>query len=141
MIRWVFKFVNFVKGATVIFDTDVLILCFRGNERASKVIDECDDRRISVVTLMELHQGARNKIEQKAIGKFVRELNFRVLPVDENISHRACIYVEEFYLKASMQMADALIAATAVERGQVLCSGNHKHYKAVSELDTQIFKP
>lgn len=125
----------------MIFDTDVLIWCFRGNERASKEIDTCDDRCISAVTLMELHQGARNKSEQKAIGKFVRELGFRVLPINENMSHRACIYVEEFCLKASMQMADALIAATAVEQGETLCTANHKHYKALTELELKRFKP
>lgn len=125
----------------MIFDTDVLIWCFRGNERASKAIDQCDDRLISVVTLMELHQGARDKREQRAIGKFIRELDFRIVPIDENISHRACIYLEEFCLKASMQMADALIAATSVEQGERLCTANHKHYKAVTELETQVFRP
>lgn len=125
----------------MIFDTDVLIWCFRGNERASTVIDACDDRRVSAVTLMELHQGARNKTEQKAISRFMRELDFRILPLDENISHRACIYVEEFCLKASMQMADALIAATAVESVETLCTANHKHYKVLSELNLKLFKP
>jgi Predicted nucleic acid-binding protein, contains PIN domain len=125
----------------MIFDTDVLIWCFRGNARAGRAIEDCKERRLSAVTLMELHQGARDKSEQKAIGKFVRELNFEVLPIDENISHRACIYVEEFCLQASMQMADALIAATAVERGETLCTANHKHYKAVSELEIKRFKP
>ena len=125
----------------MIFDTDVLIWCFRGNERASEAIDQSDDRRISVVTLMELHQGARDKREQRAIGKFMRELNFLIVPIDENISHRACIYVEEFCLKASMQMADALIAATSVEQGESLCTANYKHYKAVTELETQVFRP
>lgn len=125
----------------MIFDTDVLIWCFRGNERAAAAIDECELRQISAVSLMELHQGARNKTEQKAIGRFIRELDFRVLPVDENISHRACIYVEEFTLKASMQLADALIAATAVEYAETLCTANVKHYKAITELNTRMFKP
>jgi predicted nucleic acid-binding protein len=123
----------------LIFDTDVLIWCFRGNERAAAIIDGCELRQISAVSLMELHQGARNKTEQKAISRFIRELDFRVLPVDENISHRACIYVEEFCLKAAMQMADALIAATAVEYAETLCTANVKHYKVVSELSFRAF--
>lgn len=125
----------------MIFDTDVLIWCFRGNDEAGKVIESNEDRMLSVVTLMELHQGARNKQEQRAISKFIKELGFRVLPIDENISHRASIYVEEFCLSDSMQMADALIAATAVECGKTLCTANHKHYKAVSELEIQMFRP
>ena len=133
--------VNCGGGVAMIFDTDVLIWCFRGNGRASLIIDDCDERYISAVTLMELHQGARNKGEQKAIGQFVRDLEFRVLPIDENISHRACIYVEEFCLKASMQLANALIAATSVEHGETLCTASRNHYKAVSELSMKVFKP
>ncbi len=117
-----------------------MIWCFRGNEDAASVIDACAKRQISAITLMELHQGARNKTEQKAISRFIRELNFRVLPVDENISHRACIYVEEFCLKAGMQMADALIAATAVEHAETLCTANVKHYKVVSEVSLRAFR-
>lgn len=124
----------------MIFDTDVLIWCFRGNVKAANAVEACDERKISIVTLMELHQGARNKDEQKAISRFIRELDFRVLPIDENISHRASIYVEEFCLKASMQMADALIAATAAELSECLCTANLKHYKVVSELDTKVFR-
>ena len=105
------------------------------------MIDQAAQRQISAVSLMELHQGARNKTEQKAISRFIRELDFRVLPIDANISHRACIYVEEFYLKASMQMADALIAATAVEHATTLCSANAKHYKVITELSMKVFKP
>jgi len=125
----------------LIFDTDVLIWCFRGNEAAANVIDKAMNRQLSAVSLMELHQGARNKTEQKAISRFIRELDFRVLPIDENISHRACIYVEQFHLKASMQMADALIAATAVEHAETLCSANVKHYKVITELSMKGFKP
>jgi predicted nucleic acid-binding protein len=125
----------------LIFDTDVLIWCFRGNERAAAVVDDCELRQISAISLMELHQGARNKTEQKAIARFIRELDFRVLPVDENISHRACIYVEEFCLKAAMQLADALIAATAVEYAETLCTANVNHYKVVRELSVRAFKP
>lgn len=125
----------------MIFDTDVLIWCFRANERAARVIQACKVRSISAVTLMELHQGARNKSEQMAIGRFLRELDFRVILIDENISHRACHYVDQFSLKASLKVADALIAATAVERADTLCTANVKHYRVIEELALKAFKP
>ena len=125
----------------MIFDTDVLIWFFRGNPKAAKVIEDADKRKVTAVTLMELHQGARDKKEQKAIGKFLRDEAFEVLMISENISHRACIYVEEYCLKAHLQMADALIAATAVEHRDTLCSANAKHYKVISELELTVFKP
>jgi predicted nucleic acid-binding protein len=125
----------------MIFDTDVLIWCFRGSERAAAAIREEGEREISAVTFMELLQGARSKQEQKLIGKFLRDLSFAVLPLSENIGHRACVYVEEYCLKGGLQMADALIAASAVENRKTLCTGNAKHYRIVSEIELQVFKP
>jgi predicted nucleic acid-binding protein len=125
----------------MIFDTDVLIWLLKGNLKAAKVIENAKTRTVSAVTQMELLQGARNKTEQKEIGNFLRDQNFEVLMISENISHRACIYIEEFCLKAGLQMADALIAATAVEFRTSLCSANAKHYRIISELNLKVFKP
>jgi len=124
----------------MIFDTDVIIWHFRGNEHAAQTIQAERQREISAVTLMELLQGARNKREQKLIGKFLSDLSFAILPLSENIGHRATIYVEEYCLKGGLQMADALIAATAVEHHKPLCTGNAKHYKVVSEVEVLAFK-
>ncbi len=125
----------------MIFDTDVLIWFLKGNPKAAKVIQNANARAISAVTQMELLQGARNKTEQKEIGHFLRDQQFKVLMISENISHRACIYVEEFCLKGGLLMADALIAATAVESRTTLCSATAKHYRIISELDLKVFKP
>ncbi|MDX2111974.1 MAG: type II toxin-antitoxin system VapC family toxin [Verrucomicrobiota bacterium] len=125
----------------MVFDTDVLIWFLRGNIRAAKIIEASEIRKLSVVTLMELHQGARDKKEQKTLGKFIHDFSFEVLPISENISHRACIYVEEYFLKANLQLADALIAATVVEHRETLCSANAKHYKVVIDLALKVFRP
>jgi len=125
----------------MIFDTDVLIWYFRGNEKAAEAIRAEREREISAVTLMELLQGAKNKREQKLIGKFLSDFNFTVLPLTENIGHRATIYVEEYALKAGLQLADALIAATAAESRKLLCTGNAKHYRVVEEVEMRLFDP
>ncbi|NRA28425.1 MAG: type II toxin-antitoxin system VapC family toxin [Opitutales bacterium] len=124
----------------MIFDTDILIWFLRGNTEAASIIKDTPKRSISAVTLMELHQGARDKREQRTIGKFFRDQSFKLLPLTENISHRACIYVEEYCLKANMQMADAHIAATAVEEREVLFTANSKHYKSITELELKVFR-
>ena len=125
----------------MLFDTDVLIWAFCGYESAQKEIDNDDTRFISSVTYMELIQGARNKKEQLLIKRFLRALNFEILPITENISSRATVLMEEYALKSGIQLADALIFATACENSLRLCSANKKHFKGIAALDAKEFKP
>ena len=125
----------------MLFDTDVLIWVLRGNAKAARLVDETGDRRISVVTLMELLQGARDQRETRLIKRFVVELGFRTLPLTENTGHRADVYMEEYGLSSGLRVADALIAATAAENNLTLCSGDKSHYRAIAELDLLPFRP
>jgi len=125
----------------MIFDTDVLIRVFRGNAKAAKAVDGANRRAVSVVTYMELLQGARDKLDVKAIKSFLVDVGFSMLPLSENIGHRASIYMEEYNLSTSISMADALIAATAIEANEQLLTANDKHYKAIKELDIKRFRP
>ena len=125
----------------MLFDTDVLIWVFRGNRSAAKALEKCDQRHLSVVTYMELLQGSRDRQEVRTIKGFLADFAFRMLPLTENIGHRAAIYMEEYGLKVAMCVADALVAATAVERQVTLYTGNRKHYSPISELDLRVFPP
>ena len=125
----------------MLFDTDVLIWVFRGHRKAIALIDGTAERHLSVVSYMELMQGARDKLEVRTIKSFLGEADFRMVSLSENIGHRASIYMEEFGLKAGMGLADALLAATAVENDLTLCTANQRHYKAVSELRLEMFRP
>ncbi|HTV48044.1 MAG TPA: type II toxin-antitoxin system VapC family toxin [Phycisphaerae bacterium] len=125
----------------MLFDTDILIWTLRGNRHAAHAIQNEPTRMISVVVYMELLQGARNKREIKAIKDFLHDLGFVVLPLTENIGHRAAIYMEEYSLPAAMSMADALIAGTAMENNQPLLSGNDKHFRVIKDLELHAFHP
>jgi predicted nucleic acid-binding protein len=125
----------------MLFDADVLIWYLRGNAKAAKRIEAADVRHISVITYMELLQGARDKQEVRIIKKFLTDFAFRMLPATENIGHRASIYVEEYGLKGGLGVADVLLAATAVESGLPLCTANDRHYKQINELDPVPFRP
>ena len=69
------------------------------------------------------------------------ELDFEILPLTENIGHRASIYLEEYALKSNIGVPDALIAATAVEDGGMLCTANAKDYRSIAELKLSVFRP
>ena len=90
---------------------------------------------------MELLQGAGEKRQHEYILDFLREFGFRILPLSENIGHRAAIYIEEYSLSYGLRAGDALIAATATENGLTLCTSNARHYKPIKELKLKVFKP
>ena len=125
----------------MIFDTDVLIWVQRGNAKAARAIDLAGDRYISVMTYMELLQAALNKAQHDCMRDFLREYGFQILPVTENIGHRAAVYIEEYTLSHGIRAVDAMIAATATENSMTLCSGNAKHFKAIRELKFKVFRP
>lgn len=125
----------------MLFDTDVIIWALRGNKRAAKEIDQADCLDLSVVSYMELLQGVRDKKDLRLTRAFLDDLGFRMLPLTENIGHRASIYLEEYGLKTNLGVPDALIAATAVENNSALCTGNAKDYQAIAEVALEVFRP
>jgi predicted nucleic acid-binding protein len=125
----------------MLIDTDILIWVQKGNKKAAELIDEAKERNISILTYMELLQGAENKNQHIYIKKFIKDFGFNVLPFTENIGHRAAIYIEEYSLSTGIRAGDAVIAATAVEYNLILCSGNAKHFKRINDLKIKVFRP
>jgi len=125
----------------VLFDTDILIWIQRGNHRAAALVEREEERCISMLTYMELLQGAREKRHHEHILDFLREYNFRILPLSENIGHRAAIYIEEYSLSHGLRAGGTMIAATATENKLTLCTSNVRHYRPIKELKLKAFKP
>jgi hypothetical protein len=90
---------------------------------------------------MELMQGAQNKDQQRHTKDFLVTFGFELLPLTENIGHRAAIYVEEYTLSHGIRAADAIIAATAVENNLTLVSSDRKHFSPIKDLKLKLFKP
>lgn len=125
----------------MILDTDVLIWDLRGNEKAKMIVRGNIPFSISVVTYMEIVQGMRNKNELNKFLKQISKWNTKIIHIDFDISTRAMIYIEEFYLSHSMQVADALIAATAIHQSETLITANEKHYKHIPNIQLMKFIP
>jgi predicted nucleic acid-binding protein len=124
----------------MIIDTDVLIWYLRGNEKAFQLIENLENLSISVITYIELVQGMRNKKELNNLRQALHAWNAKILYISEEISAKAMFAVEQHFLSHSLQLADALIGATAVVYGLPLLTGNDKHYKIMKEIQIKRFR-
>ena len=125
----------------MLVDTDVLIWYLRGNEKAREIIDGLPSFSISVVTYMELVQGMRNKRELTELRRALRDWKAKIVYINEEISSKAMFLVERHFLSDSMELADALIASTALTNGMPILTGNDKHYKVLTQLELKVFRP
>ena len=125
----------------MVIDTDVLIWYMKGNKNAYKTIEDSKNFFISVVTYMELVQGMRDKNELNKLRRALHVWNSKILYISEEISVKAMFFVEQHYLSHSIQLADALIGATAISHGLPILTGNDKHYKILKDLQTKKFRP
>jgi predicted nucleic acid-binding protein len=133
-----------MRGATqepMLVDTDVLIWNLRGNEKAADLLDNAGGFLVSAVSYMELVQGVRDKTELAVLRRAMRYWNASVLPLDEQISSRATYLMESHALSHGLQVADALIAATAISAGSKLITANDRHYRFIDGLDIDVFRP
>ena len=124
----------------VIIDTDVLIWYLRGNESAQKIIDASIPFKISVINYMELLQGMKGKKELSILQKYLKKWSVEIVLINENISSRAMFLVEDYYLSHSLELGDAIIAATALEYREILLTANEKHYSFIPNIKTKKFR-
>lgn len=124
----------------MIIDTDVFIWYLRGRDSAAKTLSNVSNVKMSAVSYMELVQGMRNKTELNLFRQEMMQYDWKILTLTPEVTSRAMTYVEEFALSHSMMLADALIAATSVQNGETLLTGNVKHYQFLSELELEKFK-
>jgi len=125
----------------MLFDTDILIWVQRGSLKAARRVERAAQRSISVLSYMELMQSAQNKDQHRQTKDFLATFGFALVPLSENIGHRAAIYIEEYTLSHGIRAGDAIIAATAVENNLSLISSDRKHFSPIKDLKLTLFKP
>lgn len=125
----------------MVIDTDVLIWYMKGNKKAYKIVENSKNLFISVVTYIELVQGMRNKNELDNLRRALHDWNSKLLYISEEISVKAMFFVEQHYLSHSIQLADALIGATAIAYGLPILTGNDRHYKILKDIQIKKFRP
>lgn len=123
----------------MLVDTDVLIWHLLGYAEATRRLDELGAITLSAVSYLELLQRMRNKAELEAVKKMLERRNARVLPKTEAITLRAVALMESLTLSHGLQPGGALIAATALEHGLQVLTGNVKHFTIISGLQVSAF--
>jgi predicted nucleic acid-binding protein len=125
----------------MMIDTDVLIWFLRGNENAKRTIYENAPFDISIAVYIEIMQGIRNKKENQTFQGYLEQWNVKIVHINEAISSRAMFLAEDYFFSHSLKLADALIAATAIEKMDTILTGNNKHYQFIPNLKVEVFKP
>ena len=97
--------------------------------------------QISTITYLELAQGCRSKDELQRAKRGLAVQQTQILPLTPAISERAAALIDAHALADDLQLADALIAATALEHQLTLLTGNTRHFSAIAQLKIERFEP
>lgn len=117
----------------LLVDTDVLVEYLRGREKAIEYLEGlAADLNVSVISVAELFAGVRGDEEERRLQQFLLALT--VLPVTEKVARMGGLYRRDYRPSHGTGLADALIAATAEERGLSLVTFNRCHFPMVSEV-------
>lgn len=125
----------------MLVDTDVLIWHLRGLPKATQRLDRLSGMTVSAITWLELLQGFRNQTEMPAVHKSLDMRGAKRLPITPAITDRAIELMQAFDLSHGMRLGDALIAATAIEHGLTVLTGNVRHFSPVESLQIERFDP
>jgi len=117
----------------ILLDTNILIEILKDNPQTQKEIARLQAPfSISSISAMELMVGARNKQEVKKLQQFIQLFNQAHL--NESISNRALQLITDYAKSHTLDIPDALIAASAIEYHASLFTYNRKDFKFIPSL-------
>lgn len=125
----------------MLIDSDVLIWFLRGHPKATVRLALLPQWRISMVTYMEIAQGCHTKAELMQTKKGLELRDTEMFPVSPTISQLAADLIDSWAHSHGLRLADALIAATALELDTPLLTCNTKHFKHIPGLSIEPFLP
>ncbi len=121
-------------SAGVLLDTDIVIDFLRGNEQAvSYLQSRADTIHFSAITVAEIYAGVKGKKERAAVERLFSV--FPVVAVSCEIACEAGKLVQNFRASHSVELPDAIIAATCSVLNVDLATLNVKHYPMIKGLN------
>ena len=88
---------------------------------------------VSAITELELLVGCRNKTETQNTDRLLER--FQIVPLNEQISNVATSLIRKYRLSHGLLLADALIAATALDLDCEFVTKNQRDYRFVENLN------
>lgn len=89
--------------------------------------------------VLDFIAGCCNKDELRIVDNFLRR--FEIIPINAASPRHAVNLLREYRLGHGLLIADALIAATALNWNYPLASGNRRHYHFTPELELLPYVP
>ena len=120
-----------------LIDTNIIVDYLRKNKKAVSFLEQQKSHKISLITVAELYQGAKNKKEFNCIKTLLS--HFNILPINKESSLLAIKLMEKYFLSSGLLILDALIAATAIVNNLTLVTGNIKHFQMIESIKLKEF--
>lgn len=118
-----------------VVDTDIIVDYLRQPRKQTLFKKLTQDKNLKIllpaVCLTELYIGksAAKLKEENRLKRAVKKT--KLVLADKKISKRAGILIREY---PNLYLADALVAATALEEKALLCTFNRAHFESISGL-------
>lgn len=117
----------------IVLDTNVLIEILKNNHQTIKQVESLSPPlSISIISAMELLYGALNKSELKKLQQFLSL--FTIIQLDEKISQKAFTLIAQYAKSHTLDIPDALIAASCLENNKTLFTYNRKDFRFIPKL-------
>lgn len=118
---------------TLLIDTDVLVDYLREFAPAVEYLESLeDDLCTSSIVVAELYGGVREGRERQALDSLLSV--FEIMPIEADLAERGGLLRRDYAPKHGTGLADALIAATAQQRGAELVTLNAKHFPMLQNV-------
>ena len=119
-----------------LLDTNILSKIFYGNIDVKNFVDKLD-AGVETIVYIECIQGSISNLDKRRIKRSLHNLKF--YPLTNDIAQKAIGLIDTYSNSHGLLLADAMIAATALENNLTLITYNKKHFQFIKDL--KLLKP
>lgn len=119
----------------ILVDTSVVVDYLRARPEAVSYVEGLIDQPIlvSAMTVAELYQGVREGGERSHLGALLS--SWRVVSLSFALAERAGLIARQYRPTHGTGIADAIVAATALDGGHTLATRNLKHFPMLTDVE------